>query len=57
VAQYCIVDPDANSVDVWGRACGAAEPQSYTAPLPVRLGDLAPGAIELAEIFPPELKD
>jgi len=57
VAHYWIVDPDANSVDVWDLAGGAAEPQTYTARLPVRLGDLAAGAIELAEIFPPELAD
>ncbi len=57
VAQYWIVDPDANSLDVWDLAGGAAEPQTYTTGLPVRLGHLAPGTIELAEIFPPELPD
>jgi Uma2 family endonuclease len=57
VAQYWVVDPEAECVEVWDFATGAVEPKRYTDTLPVSLGARPIGAIMLAEIFPPELED
>ena len=55
VPQYWIVDPEADSVEVWDFAAGATQPSEYTEHLPVRLGGADFGRIELANVFPPEL--
>ena len=57
VAQYWVVDPEAECVEVWDFAAGAVEPQRYTDTLPVSLGARPLGEVRLAEIFPPELED
>jgi Uma2 family endonuclease len=54
-AQYWIVDPDAEAIEVWDFEGGATEPQRFTQTLPVRLSGRAAGTIELAKIFAPEL--
>ena len=51
VAEYWVVDPDAEQVEVWPFSAGAMEPERYTDRVPVRLGDRLVGAIELAKIF------
>ncbi len=55
VAQYWIVDPDADAVEVWDFVGGANEPMRFTQTLPVRLAGHSTGTIDLAEIFAPEL--
>jgi len=55
VAQYWMVDPDAESVDVWDFQGTADKPTRYVAELPVRLGGCDCGQIRLPEIFTPEL--
>jgi Uma2 family endonuclease len=55
VAQYWIVDPDADAVEVWDFEGGATEPMRLTHTLPVRLAGRSAATIELAEIFAPEL--
>jgi Uma2 family endonuclease len=57
INQYWIVDPDANSVDVWDLAGGATESETFSDRLPVRLGDQTFGEVDLAEISPPELEN
>jgi Uma2 family endonuclease len=56
VAQYWIVDPEDDCVDVWNFASGAKEPTRYSDRLPIRLGDEEVGAIDLPAIFPPEVE-
>jgi Uma2 family endonuclease len=55
VAQYWIVDPQADAVEVWDFAAGARESVRHMKQLPVRLGGKDYGAIEMSAIFPPEL--
>jgi len=55
VAQYWIVDPESNSVEVWDFTAGAEQPARYEDRLPVSFGDHDFGEIELSEVFPPEL--
>nr|NIR46300.1 hypothetical protein [Gemmatimonadota bacterium]NIR89555.1 hypothetical protein [Gammaproteobacteria bacterium]NIT68607.1 hypothetical protein [Gemmatimonadota bacterium]NIU52867.1 hypothetical protein [Gemmatimonadota bacterium]NIW36665.1 hypothetical protein [Gemmatimonadota bacterium] len=55
VASYWIVDPEAESVDVWDFEGGATEPKTFTDTLPVRLAGRTFGTIDLAPIFAPEL--
>ncbi len=54
VTQYWIVDPDDGSVDVWDFG-GGRGPKTYRERLPVKLGDLNAGTIDLIRIFDPEL--
>ncbi len=53
VAQYWIVDPDAETVEVWRFDAGASEPEVHTDRLPVRLGGDTVGAIGLEGVFTP----
>lgn len=55
VAQYWLVDPDLNVIDVWDFAAGATEQTRFEDRLPVVLGGRNYGEIALAEIFPAEL--
>ncbi|UCC75202.1 MAG: Uma2 family endonuclease [Gemmatimonadota bacterium] len=55
VAQYWLVDPDAESVDVWDRKTGGDERSSHAESLPVRLQGHSLGKIQLPEIFAPEI--
>lgn len=50
VAEYWIVDPDAEAVEVW-RFGDTREAERYTDRLPVRLGTAPVGEIPLREIF------
>ena len=54
VAQYWIVDPDDESVEVWNFGAGPAEARRFTDRLPVRMAKLDAGEIFLPEIFPAE---
>ena len=56
VAQYWVVDPNAQSVEVWDFASGPDTPARYVDRLPVRLGDRIVGEIELPNIFAPEVE-
>ncbi len=51
VAEYWIVDPDAQQVEVWRFAAGATVPQRCTQRVSVRLGEKTVGEIELASVF------
>src|SRR5439155_10532291 len=51
VAEYWMVDPDANQIEVWALAAGATQAERYTDHLPVRLGRRAIGSFDLAEVF------
>lgn len=51
VAEYWIVDPGSESVEVWRFAAGATEAELHTDRVPVHVGDGQLGAIELAKIF------
>jgi len=52
VPQYWIVDPETESVEVWDFAAGAPRSRSYGERLPVRLGGVDHGEIELSKVFP-----
>ncbi len=54
VAQYWIVDPDAETIEIWDFESGATKPKAYTRTLPLHLAGRSTAAIELAEIFAPE---
>ncbi len=54
IAQYWIVDIEAEAVEVWTfgeRPSEAPALQRYTGSLPVRIGDELVGEIDLAEVF------
>ena len=51
VAEYWVVVPDAEQVELWRLGAGVAEPERYTDRVPVRLGGHVVDAIELAEVF------
>ncbi len=55
VAQYWIVDPETDAVEVWDFAAGKREMERHFKELPVRLGSKDYGSIELSAVFPPEL--
>jgi len=50
VAEYWIVDPDAEAVEVW-RFGQVPRHERHTKALPVRLGEETLGKIELSEVF------
>ncbi len=54
VAQYWIVDPDGDSVEVWDFESSAGRPTRHLDRLPVRFGTQNLGEIQLAEIFAPD---
>jgi len=53
VAEYWIVDPDAQIVEVWELAGGASRPQRYTERVPGQSGGQAVGHLTLATVFRP----
>ena len=55
VAQYWVVDPDAESVEVWDFEAGASRPERCVDRLPVRMAGHSLGEIELQLIFAREL--
>lgn len=55
VAQYWVVDPESESVEVWDFGAGATKPRVYLEEVPVRFEAKSPGVISLSEIFPPDL--
>ncbi|UCC71542.1 MAG: Uma2 family endonuclease [Gemmatimonadota bacterium] len=55
VAQYRIVDPDAETVEVWDFEAGAAEPVRCAERLPVNFSGRQLGDIRLTNLFAPEL--
>jgi Uma2 family endonuclease len=54
VAQYWVVDPEAESVEVWDFAAGTTQAQEYRDLVPVRVAGAHAGAITLARVFPPK---
>jgi len=50
VAEYWIVDPEEEAVDVW-RFEGGRAFERYTDRLPVRLGGESVGEVDLEEVF------
>jgi Uma2 family endonuclease len=54
VGQYWVVDPDAESVEVWDFDGGATRPVRYVDRLPVRLDAEPVGEISLTEVFESE---
>ncbi len=55
VAQYWIVDPEAECIEVWDFAGGATESQRCSDRLNVKTGERRTGVIVVPDIFPPEL--
>jgi len=53
VAEYWIVDPDVEAVEVW-RFEGAPRIERFVKTLPVRLGGEQTGEIDLAAVFAPD---
>jgi Uma2 family endonuclease len=53
VAEYWIVDPESESIQVWRLAAGATTAEAYLERVPVRVAGQNVGTIELAGIFPP----
>ncbi len=51
VAEYWIVDPDSEAVEVWSFAAGSAERRLATDRLAVHVGDSVVGQIDLSRIF------
>lgn len=54
MGQYWVVDPDAESVEVWDFNARATKPARYIDRLPVSLGAEPVGEISLAEVFESE---
>ena len=54
VPQYWLVDPETDSIEIWDFAAGAAQAARYDERLPVHLGGVDFGEIDLTNIFPPE---
>ncbi len=48
-----MVDPEAETVEVWDFAGEAIQPDRYVDRVPVRVGGKRVGDIELTQIFPP----
>ena len=55
VSQYWIVDPDSESVEVWGFDSRATKPARYVDRLPVNMDAEPVGEISLPKVFEPEL--
>ena len=55
VAQYWIVDADAESVDVWDFEAGVLKPTVYSDRLPVQMDGRGFGEVPLVGIFTPEI--
>lgn len=51
VAQYWLVDPEAECVEVWDLTASPVAPSRYVDQLSVKLGDRSLGSIKLPEIF------
>ncbi len=51
VAVYWLVDPEDESVEVWRFDTGAREPEVHSRALPIVIGDLDAGEIDLRTIF------
>ncbi len=53
VAEYWVVDSEAETIEVWDFAGEATHPDRYVDRVPVRVGGKRVGDIELTQIFPP----
>lgn len=54
VGEYWIVDPEAESIEIWRFAAGVTTPELHSERMPVRLAGRTTGEIRLADIFPPK---
>ncbi len=54
VGEYWIVDPEAESIEIWRFAAGVTTPELHSERMPVRLAGRTIGEIRLADIFPPK---